>query len=149
MPRVEMPPKTLELIASYLLENDTRGSATSAGPGGTIPVTGGPASPGDAKALYARSCAACHGTEGRGDGPNAQYLVVRPTAHASAEAMAQRSDDALFDTIFAGGYIMNRSNLMPPFGATLTHEEIRGLVAYIRTLCKCQGPPWSRDPQPR
>jgi hypothetical protein len=63
--------------------------------------------------------------------------------------MARRSDDALFDTIFSGGYIMNRSNFMPPFGATLTRDEIRGLVGHIRTLCRCQGPAWSRDPQPR
>ena len=56
----------------------------------------------------------------------------------------ERSDDALFDTIFAGGYVMNRSNLMPPFGLTLTRDQIWSLLRYIRTLCVCEGPTWSR-----
>jgi hypothetical protein len=63
--------------------------------------------------------------------------------------MSRRSDDALFDTIFAGGYIMNRSNLMPPFGETLSREQIWLLVRHIRTLCRCQGPEWARDQQAR
>ena len=40
---------------------------------------------------------------GRGDGPNARDLPVRPTAHANATAMSARSDDVLFDTIAGGG----------------------------------------------
>jgi mono/diheme cytochrome c family protein len=58
--------------------------------------------------------------------------------------MSERSDDALFDTIFAGGYVMNRSNFMPPFGLTLSRDQIWSLVRYIRTLCACEGPAWSR-----
>jgi mono/diheme cytochrome c family protein len=34
---------------------------------------------------------------------------------------------------------------MPAFGGSLGTPDIRALVAYIRTLCKCQGPQWSRD----
>jgi mono/diheme cytochrome c family protein len=59
--------------------------------------------------------------------------------------MSRRSDDALFDAIYAGGYIMNRSNRMPPFGQTLAREQIWSLVRYLRTLCRCEGPTWSRD----
>ena len=58
--------------------------------------------------------------------------------------MSARSDDALFDTIDGGGAIMDRSPRMPPFGGTLSARDIRALVAYIRTLCACQGPAWSR-----
>jgi len=59
--------------------------------------------------------------------------------------MSGRSDDALFDAIYAGGYVMNRSNRMPPFGQTLAREQIWSLVRYLRGLCRCQGPTWSRD----
>jgi mono/diheme cytochrome c family protein len=59
--------------------------------------------------------------------------------------MSTRSDDALFDAISAGGYVMNRSNRMPPFGQTLTREQIWGLVRQLRVLCGCEGPAWSRD----
>jgi hypothetical protein len=39
---------------------------------------------------------------------------------------------------------MGRSPRMPAFGATLTSAEIRALVRHIRTLCRCEGPSWSR-----
>jgi hypothetical protein len=40
--------------------------------------------------------------------------------------------------------VMNRSPRMPPFGGSLTSGEIRALVRHIRTLCRCEGPAWSR-----
>lgn len=95
-------------------------------------------------ALYQRWCASCHGATGKGDGPNARQLPVAPARHADAATTARRSDDALFDTIDGGGAIMNRSARMPAFGASLSAKEIRSLVRYIRTLCRCEGPTWSR-----
>lgn len=144
MPRVPMSPATLELIASFLVQRQpTPGATSRASPAANIPPdtsqTGAPA------ALYARACAPCHGVRGAGDGYNAPSLPVRPTAHADQAYMSRRSDDALFDAIYAGGYIMNRSNRMPPFGHTLTREQIWSLVRYLRTLCRCEGPTWSRD----
>ncbi len=97
-----------------------------------------------AAALYQRWCASCHGATGKGDGPNARQLPVAPARHADAVTTARRSDDALFDTIDGGGAIMNRSARMPAFGASLSAKEIRSLVRYIRTLCRCEGPTWSR-----
>jgi mono/diheme cytochrome c family protein len=41
--------------------------------------------------------------------------------------------------------VMNRSARMPAFGATLSAAEIRALVRHIRTLCRCEGPTWSRN----
>ncbi len=95
-------------------------------------------------ALYGRWCASCHGVAGGGDGPNAARLPVPPARHADARTTALRSDDALFDTIHSGGAVMNRSARMPAFGGTLSDGQIRGLVRYVRTLCRCDGPAWSR-----
>ncbi|MBI4420462.1 MAG: c-type cytochrome [Gemmatimonadetes bacterium] len=143
MPRVPMSPGTLDLIAAFLLQ----GNAPPSPPAAVRPPT--PTAPGPVAtspaALYVRFCGACHGTEGKGDGANAAFLPVKPTAHASAQTMSARPDDALFDTIFAGGYVMSRSNLMPPFGLTLTRDQIWALVRHIRSLCRCEGPAWSRD----
>ena len=99
----------------------------------------------NAPVLYERWCAACHGLTGKGDGLNAQYLPVAPARHADAVATSLRSDDALFDTIYGGGVIMNRSARMPAFGESLSENEIRALVRHIRILCRCEGPRWSRD----
>jgi mono/diheme cytochrome c family protein len=142
MPRVVMTDATRELIANYLLQPD--GALTQIP---TTPVQARQATPltGDGPALYTRFCVPCHGASGGGDGPNAPFLAVRPAVHDSQESMSARSDDALFDTIFSGGAVMNRSPRMPGYGATLTRGQIWTLVRHIRTLCRCEGPAWSRD----
>ncbi|OLC05712.1 MAG: hypothetical protein AUH42_07000 [Gemmatimonadetes bacterium 13_1_40CM_70_11] len=98
----------------------------------------------DARTLYATFCAACHGSRGRGDGFNAEYLPVAPAVHADPVAMSRRTDDRLFDAIAGGGAVVGRSPRMPAFGATLSRAEIRSLVRYVRELCRCEGPAWSR-----
>jgi len=142
MPRVPMTQATLELIASYLVQREPTAGPPSRQP---APPASDLAEPVSAAALYGRFCAPCHGVGGRGDGYNAEFLPVRPTAHADSAYMSRRPDDALFDATYAGGYIMNRSNRMPPFGQTLTREQVWGLVRYLRRLCRCEGPAWSRD----
>ncbi|OLD19602.1 MAG: hypothetical protein AUJ01_05700 [Acidobacteria bacterium 13_1_40CM_3_65_5] len=134
MPKILMSPETLELIASYLV-------ARRASPTGNVAIPAPRDSVArDTRTLYLTFCSGCHGTTGRGDGPNAKFLPVRPAVHVDARTMSQRSDDMLFDAIAAGGYVLGRSNRMPGFGATLTNAEIRGLVGYIRELCRCEGP---------
>lgn len=144
MPKVRMSAATAALIADYL----SRRARSQEPPAFAPPPSYGTPSgtpPGDPATVYHRFCAPCHGLTGDGDGYNAPFLSVRPTAHASAAYMSTRSDDALYDAIAGGGYIMNRSARMPPFGGTLSAAQIRGLVAYLRTLCGCAGPAWSRD----
>lgn len=143
MPRTLMPETTRDVITRYLSSRPGQApdspvpSPALAAPGGTP----------DGAALYAKWCASCHGSTGRGDGPNAANLPVRPAEHASRDAMGRRPDDSLFDTIAGGGAIMNRSARMPAFGATLSAAEIRALVRHIRSLCRCEGPAWSRPPR--
>jgi len=133
MPRIPMSRETLQLVANYLVAR--RGS-----PAGDLAIPSSRDSePRDTHAIYLTFCAGCHGPTGRGDGPNAKFLPVRPAVHADARTMSQRSDDMLFDAIGAGGYVLGRSNRMPGFGATLSNAEIRSLVRYIRELCRCEG----------
>jgi mono/diheme cytochrome c family protein len=152
MPRIPMPDATVELLTGFLLgtESGTALPAEYLSPADhpVIPldsVTGGDAPEARARANYLRYCAACHGNEGRGDGFNAAYLPVKPTMHADGVHMATRPDDTLYDGIHNGGYILNKSARMPPWGGTLSAGEIQALVGYLRKLCQCQGPAWSRD----
>jgi mono/diheme cytochrome c family protein len=143
MPRVPMPAETEQLIASYLATRES-----SAVPPGYLSLAQhavlSPSYGSSAPELYARSCSHCHGESGKGDGWNARYLPVRPTAHADKGYMSTRADGTLFDGIHAGGRILNRSNRMPPFGEMLTRDQLWALVDHIRTLCACEGPDWSR-----
>jgi mono/diheme cytochrome c family protein len=96
-----------------------------------------------AEGLYGQRCAACHGVAGNGGGFNAPWLPVTATAHSDPVAMSLRPDDTLYDGIASGGWVLDRSHRMPAFGRALNRESIRGLVAYIRELCDCQGPAWA------
>jgi mono/diheme cytochrome c family protein len=147
MPRIPMPAEWRLLIVRLLAERRSAGAtpADPVGPADSIrlgAIT-------DGAALYDRVCAACHGRQGGGDGFNAANLPVRPTAHGDSAYLSRRPDDTLFDGIFAGGYILNKSNRMPAWGETLSREQIWSLVRYIRQLCRCTGPRWSGDGEGR
>jgi len=94
---------------------------------------------------YRWKCAICHGVTGDGNGYNAKFMKVKPTNHSDGAYMSQRADDTMFDGIYNGGYYLNKSNQMPGWGQSLTMSDISGLVDYMRQLCNCEGPEWSRD----
>lgn len=152
MPRQPMPDATARLVADYLLHQQPSDyTATYMSPldhrlatQATAQVKPGPGVE-RARWNYARHCAVCHGESGMGDGFNATFLPVKPTPHADASTMRLRPDDTLFDGIHGGGGILNRSHLMPAWNGLLSVEEMRELVAHIRSLCRCEGPEWSRD----
>ena len=54
------------------------------------------------KTLFAVQCAACHGVEGRGDGPAGKGLEPAPSNFHDADRMAQRSLYGLYSTISLG-----------------------------------------------
>lgn len=147
MPRPMMSEPARELLVRYLSTRPGNAPDIALPPsdaGAGAGADGGAGAPADGAALYTRWCSTCHGTAGRGDGINSAALPVRPANHADARAMSMRPDDSLFDTIAAGGAVMNRSPRMPAFGATLSPVEIRAVVAHLRKLCSCEGPAWSR-----
>jgi mono/diheme cytochrome c family protein len=150
MPRVPIPPRTVTRIVAYLASRGSSRARSSdsvrAGYVSLVEHTSFlPSAGDDAASLYGRICSNCHGRSGDGDGWNAEYLPVRPTIHSDAKYISTRSDQTLYDGIAAGGYVLDRSNRMPPFGETLSDAQIDALVVYIRGLCDCEGPAWSRD----
>ena len=144
MPKVAMPEKHRALIINYMIQQHIksepapRASLVENEPSFFQRAEG-------VKALYEKNCASCHGLKGDGEGFNAAFLPTKPTSFADAGHMRTRPDDTLFDGIYAGGYILNKSHTMPPWGKTLTTQEIRALVQYIRTFCKCSQPAWAGD----
>ena len=75
--------------------------------------------------IFKSKCAACHGADGTGSA-----MGKKMGAHDFTTADVQKTSDAeLTDTI------TNGKNKMPKYGS-LKPEEIKGLVAHIRTLKK-------------
>ena len=50
--------------------------------------------------------------------------------------MGRLSDAEIYEVIEKGGAAVDLSGAMPPWGKTLTREQIQGLVSYIRSLSK-------------
>jgi mono/diheme cytochrome c family protein len=79
----------------------------------------------DASALFKSKCAACHGADGTGSS-----MGKKMGAHDFTSADVQKMSDAELTDI-----ITNGKNKMPKY-ASLKPEDVKGLVAYIRTLKK-------------
>ena len=86
------------------------------------------------KQKYQELCAACHGQSGKGDGPTAAALPVKPRDHTNATYMSKLTDQQLFKTIKEGGEAMGKSPLMPKWAGILNDQQIEDLVAYVRSL---------------
>ncbi len=87
---------------------------------------------------YKTYCVQCHGMAGNGKGINIRDMSVGPRDHTDAKAMSGRSDDLLFKVIKEGGDSVSKSVLMPPWGGTLSDDEIKDMVQHLRELCKCK-----------
>jgi mono/diheme cytochrome c family protein len=88
------------------------------------------------KIIYRENCAPCHGEGGKGDGPGAKLLPVKPADHTDGKDMSKRSDRDLTEIISKGGLDVNKSPFMPAWGGLLTDQQIRDLVAHIRSLAR-------------
>jgi mono/diheme cytochrome c family protein len=78
-------------------------------------------------ALYKQKCATCHGTDGKGDTPAGKSMKVRSFADPE---IAKMSDDELAAAIEKG------KGKMPAYGKSMKPDEIKAMVAYIRSLGK-------------
>jgi mono/diheme cytochrome c family protein len=91
---------------------------------------------GDAKrgaALHKERCAECHGLDGK-----AQVIILHmdtpPHDQTDAEYMKKLPDQFLYLAVCRGGEAVGRSVVMPPWGDLLSDQDIRDLVAWIRTF---------------
>ena len=103
-------------------------------------TAGAPARAAETAKVFKFYCAQCHGLTGKGDGPNVtKDFPVSPRNFTSAKEMNKLSDADLRNVILDGGPAVDKSPMMPPWGKTLTKEEVDGLIKYLRGLCKCKG----------
>jgi mono/diheme cytochrome c family protein len=80
----------------------------------------------DASATYKAKCSGCHAADGTGSATGKTM-----GAHDFTTANVQGMSDADLSTIITKG-----KNKMPAYGKSLKAGDIKGLVAYIRTLKK-------------
>ncbi|MFY9647253.1 MAG: cytochrome c [Terriglobales bacterium] len=78
-----------------------------------------PAQAQDAGAIYKSKCAMCHGADGK-----------KAAGHDLTSADVQKKSDADLTAVITDG----KAPKMPKYADKLKPEEIKGLVAYIRTM---------------
>lgn len=86
-----------------------------------------------AKENWNTLCAKCHGAEGKGDTKMGAKLGCKDMTDAKVQA--EIKDDAAFKALKEGLKSADDKTLMKPFD-TLSDDEIKALVAYVRTLKK-------------
>ena len=89
------------------------------------------ASAADGKTNWDSLCAKCHGADGKGQTKMGQKLGVKD--FTDAKVQAELKDDAAAKTIKEGMKDNDGKTLMKPFD-TLSDEEIKALVQYVRSL---------------
>jgi len=92
------------------------------------------------RAIYQANCAACHGANGEGQPDwkrqNPDETYPAPPHDASGHTW-HHGDGLLFRTVHDGGKIYETpgfKSAMPPFGNRLSSDEIKAVLAYIKTL---------------
>ncbi len=82
---------------------------------------------GDGASVYKSKCAMCHGADGKGDTPVGKSMKL----HDLGSPDVQKQTDAQLIDITANG-----KGKMPGYKGKLTDDQIKQVVAFIRTLKK-------------
>jgi len=103
-----------------------KNSVAAAEPEPTIDVA-------QAKTIYQERCSACHGANGRGDGPGSMALNPKPRNYTDKSWQATVSDEQIKRTITYGGAAVGKSPIMPASpDLEQKPEVVNGLVKIVR-----------------
>lgn len=92
-----------------------------------------PATAQDGNQTYNFYCAACHGNDGKGHGPNVtKDFPVDPKNFTNATEMNKLSDDDIRTVILEGGPGVSKSLLMPHWSKTLNDHQVDEMIRIIR-----------------
>jgi mono/diheme cytochrome c family protein len=83
----------------------------------------------DAKTIWTKTCAACHGKDGKGNTKMGKKVDVKD--YTDAKVQAEMKDDQAVKTIKQGLKDDKGKERMKPYDQ-LTDEEAKSLVAYMR-----------------
>ena len=77
--------------------------------------------------LYKTKCAGCHGPDGKGETTMGKALKLRDLASADV----QKQSDADLTTLISAG-----RNKMPAYGKSLSPDQVKALVGFVRGVAK-------------
>jgi cytochrome c oxidase cbb3-type subunit 3 len=130
-------PKADPLLKAYDIEKDWNN------PDHLIPLNYQEA---QGKRVFYEKCVWCHSDTSPAGPSNRSNLNPTPPLINDGTVFNSLGDEFLSNTITLGGGAMGKSAIMPPWGRTLSQDEIQALVAYIRAVAQ---PTYQRPAQPK
>jgi mono/diheme cytochrome c family protein len=97
------------------------------------------------KRVFYEKCIWCHSDATPAGPSNRANLAPQPPLFNDGNAMNPLSDTFIRNIVTLGGSAVGKSAMMPPWGETLSPEEIRALVGYIRVMAQ---PPFVAPERP-
>ena len=88
------------------------------------------------KRVFYDKCVWCHADESPGGPSNRANLNPTPPLFTDGQTFNALTDEFMQNTITLGGGAMGKSAMMPPWGQTLTREEIRAVIEYERQVAQ-------------
>jgi mono/diheme cytochrome c family protein len=114
-------------------QEEAKLAAAEPGAGGGAPAAAAVV-PG--KQAYETYCVACHGADGKADGPGALAMNPKPRAFTDKAWQAKVDDAHIAKVIKEGGASVGLSATMAPWGGAINDEEIKNVVSYVRHFGK-------------
>ena len=88
------------------------------------------------KRIFYEQCVWCHADSTPAGPSNRSNLNPMPVLMNDGATLNGESDDYLRNVVTLGGLAMSKSAMMPPYGQTLTQQEIQAVIAYARVIAQ-------------
>jgi mono/diheme cytochrome c family protein len=96
--------------------------------------------------IFYSNCVWCHEDSTPAGPSNRANLNPSPALANDGATLNSLSDDYLQNVITLGGSALSKSAMMPPWGKTLKHDDIRGVIAFMRAIAQ---PPYRPSARPK
>ena len=93
------------------------------------------------KRVFYQYCVWCHADATPAGPSNRSNVTPTPVLLNDGEKLNAENDEYLQNIITLGGSAMGKSAMMPPYGKTLSPEEITAVIAFTRAIAQ---PPYQQ-----
>lgn len=88
------------------------------------------------KRIFYQYCVWCHADASPAGPSNRSNLTPVPPVLNDGEKLNQESDEFMQNIITLGGSALGKSAMMPPYGKTLSADEIKAVIAFTRAIAQ-------------
>ena len=88
------------------------------------------------KRIFYQYCVWCHADATPAGPSNRSNLTPVPPLLNDGEKLNGETNEFLLSIVTLGGSGVNRSPMMPPYGKTLTPDQIRAVIAFTRSVAQ-------------